>query len=493
MNGVELQDGEFERVNGEFLNRIFKLLLQDAVIKGTDIHSKLEEFEQPEKLFTQLDFELRDKGEDDDILIELCRNTIKYCVKTGHPHFFNQLYSGYDPYGLAGAWLTDALNTSQYTFEVAPVFTLMEATVFKRMREAIGYENGEGDGIFCPGGSVSNMYGISLARFQRFPNVKEEGMHGLPKLCIFTSQQSHYSLLKGVSFMGIGTKYLIKVACDARGKMDPVALEKAIIAAKDQGLYPLMVNATAATTVVGAYDPFNAIADICEKYSLWMHVDAAWGGGVLMSRKHRSLMAGVERCDSMAWNPHKMMGTPLQCAVFLTKHKNLLNACHSASARYLFQQDKNYDVSYDTGDKSVQCGRKVDVFKLWLMWKAKGNIGFEKEINNAFEKSSYLANKLRETPGFRLVYDQPECTNVCFWYIPPRLRGQEETPEWWADLGKVAPVIKQRMMEKGSLLIGYQPLEEKPNFFRMVISNLKTTQESMDFVVSEIELLGKDL
>ena len=84
----------------------------------------------------------------------------------------------------------------------------------------------------------------------------------------------------------------------------------------------------------------------------------------------------------------------------------MLAPCHSAHARYLFQQDKFYDVSYDTGDKSIQCGRKVDVFKLWLMWKAKGNKGFEESINNIFEKAQYLAEKVRKTEGFRLVFEQ---------------------------------------------------------------------------------------
>ncbi len=132
-----------------------------------------------------------------------------------------------------------------------------------------------------------------------------------------------------------------------------------------------MVVATAGTTVYGAFDPINDIADVCVAHGLWLHVDAAWGGGVLVSRRHRHLMDGVERSDSLTWNPHKLLGAPQQCSVFLTKHEGLLQAAHSAQASYLFQPDKFYDVSYDTGDKTFQCGRKVDVFKFWLMWKAK--------------------------------------------------------------------------------------------------------------------------
>ena len=117
--------------------------------------------------------------------------------------------------------------------------------------------------------------------------------------------------------------------------------------------------------------------------------------------------------------------------------QNLLNECHSANAKYLFQQDKFYDVSYDTGDKSIQCGRKVDVFKLWLMWKAKGNTGFEQGVDNIFDCAAHLRNRVATTEGFRLTFNNPECTNVCFWYIPKCLRGLEENEEWWKRLGKV--------------------------------------------------------
>lgn len=127
---------------------------------------------------------------------------------------------------------------------------------------------------------------------------------------------------------------------------------------------PFFVNATAGTTVIGAFDDLNGIADLCEKYNLWMHVDACLGGSVILSEKHKHLLNGIERTDSLSWNPHKSLGVPLQCSLLLIKEKGLLHECNSTAAQYLFQQDKFYDVSYDTGDKSVQCGRKVCSKKL---------------------------------------------------------------------------------------------------------------------------------
>ncbi|KAL8561919.1 hypothetical protein ACOMHN_046709 [Nucella lapillus] len=476
----------------QFLTDVFPLMLQQAVKDGTDVHSKVVEFKHPEELGQILDLGLTDSSTDNDQLLDLCRQIIRYSVKTGHPRFFNQLYGGLDPYGLAGAWLTDALNTSAYTFEVAPVLTLMEKEVVEQMLKLIGFPHG--DGVFCPGGSMSNMNAINVARHRTFPQVKRTGMTGLPPVCILTSEKGHYSILKGAALLGLGTDSVVKVKTDALGRMCPRALDHALIEVKAQGRVPIMVNATAGSTVLGSYDPLAEVAEVCEKHGgVWLHVDGAWGGAVLLSQHLRHKMKGIERCDSMTWNPHKLMGTPLQCSIFFTRHKGLLEECHSARAGYLFQQDKFYDVSYDTGDKSLQCGRKVDVLKLWLMWKAKGTQQFARDIEHAFHCAHHLVKKLKCTEGFRLVLDEPECTNVCFWFIPPSLRNQPETDQWWAKIAKVAPQIKQRMVEAGTLLIGYQPDGDRVNFFRMVVSNTSATFQDMDFVVSEIARLGHDL
>ncbi|XP_071103168.1 cysteine sulfinic acid decarboxylase-like isoform X1 [Haliotis cracherodii] len=495
-NGVRRGDGSPAKkprtaLNTDFLSAMFDVMVKEALQEGLDVNSKVVEFKHPKDLESSMDLDIGQAGTPDQTLISMTKQIVKYSVKSGHPHFFNQLYGGFDPYTLAGAWLTESLNTSQYTYEVAPVFTLMEKTVLAKMCRLAGFQ--DGDAIFCPGGSVSNMYAINLARYKKYPSVKTAGMGGLPPLCIMTSETGHYSMKKGASFLGLGMDNVIAVKCDDKGRMLSSALEDAILKAKGNGMDPVMVNATAGTTVLGAYDPLVDIADVCEKYGIWMHVDGAWGAGVLLSGSLRHLMTGIERADSLTWNPHKMMGAALQTSAFLTRHKNLLSECHSAKAKYLFQQDKFYDVSYDTGDKSVQCGRKVDVLKLWMMWKAKGDNQFERDIDNIFACSRYLTKKLQSTEGFRLVLEEPECTNICFWYIPPSMRNKPEDRDWWEALAKMAPRIKQRMTEEGTLLIGYQPDGHRVNFFRMVVSNTSSTLYDMDFVVSEIDRLGRDL
>ncbi|XP_054464348.1 cysteine sulfinic acid decarboxylase isoform X2 [Anoplopoma fimbria] len=402
-----------------------------------------------------------------------------------------QLFAGVDYHALAGRFLTEALNTNLFTYEVAPVFVLMENEVLRALRLLVGWT--EGDGLFCPGGSASNMYAMNLARYHFLPDVKSQGLCGLPRLNVFTSSESHYSVKKSAAFLGIGTDNVITVEVDDGGRMIPEDLEEKIKLAKSQGAVPFFVSCTSGTTVRGAFDPLDRIADVCEKHKLWMHVDAAWGGSVLFSKQHRHLMKGISRANSVAWNPHKMLVAGLQCsALLLQDTTNLLRKCHSANATYLFQQDKFYDVNLDVGDKSVQCSRKVDCLKLWLMWKAVGSIGFAERVDKAFSHARYLVEQMKKREGFCLLHE-PEFVNLCFWFIPPSMRGKEGNADYQDRLAKVAPVIKERMMKQGTMMVGYQPLGNKVNFFRLVVFSPLLSQKDMDFILDEIERLGNDL
>uniref|UniRef100_A0A8C1DE54 Glutamate decarboxylase 1 n=1 Tax=Cyprinus carpio carpio TaxID=630221 RepID=A0A8C1DE54_CYPCA len=514
--------------NGEEYTMQFLLevvdILTNYVRKTFDRSTKVLDFHHPHQLLEGMEgfnLELCDQPESLEQILVDCRDTLKYGVRTGHPRFFNQLSSGLDIIGLAGEWLTSTANTNMFTYEIAPVFVLMEQLTLKKMREIIGWPNGEGDGIFSPGGAISNMYSVMVARYKHYPEVKIKGMAAAPRLVLFTSEhvdqftvnlflllhlshliciplqccsQSHYSIKKASAVLGFGTENLILLKTDERGRVIPADLEAKVIDAKQKGFMPVFVNATAGSTVYGAFDPINEIADICEKYNIWLHVDGAWGGGLLMSRKHRHKLNGVERANSVTWNPHKMMGVPLQCSAILVREKGLLQGCNSMCAGYLFQPDKQYDVTYDTGDKAIQCGRHVDIFKFWLMWKSKGTIGFEKHIDRCLELSEYLYHKIKNREGYEMVFQgEPQHTNVCFWYIPPSLRLLPDGEEKRQRLHKVAPKIKAMMMECGTTMVGYQPQGDKVNFFRMVVSNPAVTRSDIDFLIDEIERLGQDL
>ncbi|XP_070535932.1 glutamate decarboxylase 1-like [Ptychodera flava] len=480
--------------SGEITEQFLLNLVDQLInyIKQEQVHdSKILDFHQPQELRDKLQLDIPDKAVSLEQLLTDCRETLKFCVRTGHPRFFNQLSSGLDILSMAGEWLTAAVNTNIFTYEIAPVFTLMERVTLKKMRDIIGFE--DGDGIFAPGGAISNLYAVNAARHKTAPECKTRGMQALPRLVLFASEHSHYSLRGAAATLGIGTDNVIPIRCDERGKMMPADLVRKIQQAKARGDTPFFVSATAGTTVLGAFDPLQSIADICEKYKIWMHVDAAWGGGALLSKKHKTLLEGIERADSVTWNPHKLMGVLLQCSALLLKHDGLLESCNAMNAGYLFQQDKNYDVSYDSGDKAIQCGRHVDVFKLWLMWRGKGNSGLEMQINTVYDLAKYFYEKIKDREDFEMVLDEPEFMNVCFWYIPPSLQKMTDEREKMRRLHRVAPIIKARMMECGSTMVGYQPLGDKVNFFRLIISNPAATCSDLDFLIAEIVRLGNDL
>lgn len=312
-------------------------------------------------------------------------------------------------------------------------------------------------------------------------------------MVMFASEQAHYSAQKNALLLGIGIDNCIKIPCDKVGKMLVPELEKEIIKAKNEGGLPFFVVATAGTTVLGAFDPFHGIADVCQKHGLWLHIDACWGGSAMFSKKYRHLCNGVERSDSIMWNAHKMLMMPIQCSLLLTKHEGLLSKVNSCDVPYLFQPKKPYDVEYDVGRNLIQCSRRVDSFKLWIAWKANGDEGFEKHVDALMDTAEYLTELVKQREHFRLVISEPQFTNISFWFIPPSLRGQKEDDKFWEKLHLVAPAIKSRMQAKGSLLVGYQPLQTTVNFFRMILVNGRANRNDMEFVLDEIERCGSDL
>ncbi|XP_063403617.1 cysteine sulfinic acid decarboxylase-like [Mytilus trossulus] len=477
----------------QFVKDFSKLILEDALIPQTDPNTKVLNFKQPLDLQKFLDLEILEEPIPREKLLELGKKVIDGSIVPGHPHFFNTMYTAIDPYSLFGAWLTEALNCNVHTYEVSPVMVTLENYIFKKISSVIGYPDGEG--IFCPGSSFSNLTAIHLARFRYNSTLKQKGMFNCEPMTIMKSEDAHYSIEKGASFLGFGTDNVVTIKTDDRGKIIPADLENKIRQCKQNKCAPIMFMATCGTTVLGSYDDLEAVADICQRHNVWMHADGAWGGGVMLSDKLKHLTKGIERSDSVAWNIHKMGGAGIQCSVFVVKEKGFLEKCNAYRAEYLFQPDKIYDTSYDIGDRTIQCGRKNDVLKLWLMWKGRGDKAMAARIEKAFENATYLTEKLKSTEGFRLVLPEFQCTNISFWYIPPRLRGQHETAEWWKKVGKVAPDIKSRMMIKGSIMISYQPLSTKGwvNFFRVIVGNPVCERSDMDFIVDEIIRLAENV
>jgi glutamate/tyrosine decarboxylase-like PLP-dependent enzyme len=361
----------------------------------------------PGALHSDPDLLIPEWGKDIREVFELLQKVVMATPKTASKRFFNQLFGGRIFPATAADMLVSVLNNSMYTFKVAGIQVLIEQEVINNLCRCVGYENG--DGIFAPGGSISNMSAMIIARNEKQDSIRNKGFDGR-KYTAYTSDQGHYSIRKNAGIIGTGRNNVREIKTDEYGKMDVAALRSRIEEDLRNDCIPFFVNATAGTTVLGVFDPIEEISEIAGEFNVWFHIDGAWGGTMLLSRQHRHLLKGCHEADSFAWNAHKMMGVPLSASAILIKRKGLLEKHFSERADYLFQSGED---AYNPGSKSIQCGRRNDALKVWAAWQYYGNHGYEERVNKQFELTRYAANKIKNDKLLRLCME-PESMNVCF-------------------------------------------------------------------------------
>ena len=403
---------------------------------------------------------------------------LRSCVKTNRSEFMNPLWGGINTVGLAGEIIASLTNTSMYTYELAPLATLIEDTLLKRMGEMVGFENGAG--TLTTGGSNGNMLGMLCARQAMNPSSTQSGFDGR-HMVAYVSSEAHYSVLMAANVIGIGHQNVVKVACDEDGCMRPSALQEEIERTRREGGVPFCVVSTAGTTVRGAFDPLKDIGDIAHANGLWHHVDAAWGGSALFSSKHRPLMDGVEFADSVCWDAHKMMGLPLICSAFLVKDSELLArlCAHGEVAHYLFHEDSK---EIDSGRYSLQCGRRNDALKLWLAWRECGDAGWAKLVDRFMQLADYLELKVQQHESLEMMSSRM-WTNVCFRFAPQGYEG---------DLNELNSEIRNRMMQNGNFMVSRSNIGGDV-VIRSVLTNPKTTEQTLDDFLEEITRICGDV
>ncbi len=460
---------------------------------------KVIDFYQPDDLRDIFDFAISGEWSSDDQIFAALQDVLDKSVATMHPRFFNQLYAGANIYSIIAEHITAVLNTSMYTYEVGPLFTLMEEYVFGRIAQMVWWA-GPHDGLMLPGGSNSNLYALQMARYALDPSINTTWLYNHQKLVILTSDESHYSLTKSAMLTWLGKDAIIKIETDDAGKMIPSALQAKILEVRESGAEVCMINATSGTTVMWAYDPLSQIAAIAKQHNIRLHVDMIRWGTVMFDDELKNKIEGIELVDSFAWNPHKMMWASMQCSVWMTQRPDVTAQCNVLKTQYLFQDDKWYDIWCDTGDKYTQCGRRVDVLKLRLMRKALWDQWVASNVRKAFDDARYLTEQVAWADQL-YMYHQPECTNINFWYIPsdltlPGTSHADNLTYIKTHYDRIHPLtaqIKDRMLERGEMMTWYAHTKWYPNFFRMITISPKVTKEDLDFVVSHIQELGREL
>ena len=361
------------------------------------------------KLYDSIDLSLNDSAMVDDEFKSVLRAVLISTPKTATNLFFNQLFGGRQSKAVLGDLLAVMLNNSMYTYKVAGPQVGIEQEIIRQSCDIIGYGS-QSNGTFPTGGSMSNYMALVMARDAKDANCRSEGMS--KPLVIYTSEESHYSTAKNASFAGIGRNNIRFIPADSNGQMIAEKLEEKIIEDLGRGFVPTFVNATAGTTVLGAFDPINPIADITEKYKIWLHIDGAYCGGVIFSDKYKHLVKGIERSDSFSYNAHKMLGTPLTCSIILVNDKKHLHDSFSNDADYLYQTDGD---DFNLGKTSFQCGRRNDALKFWTLWKSIGTKGLKKIVDQQFELADIAREYVRSNSDYTL-YSFDDSISICFNY-----------------------------------------------------------------------------
>jgi sulfinoalanine decarboxylase/sulfinoalanine decarboxylase/aspartate 1-decarboxylase len=361
------------------------------------------------KLYDSIDLSLNEGAMIDEDFKVLLRDVLITTPKTATNLFFNQLFGGRQSKAVLGDLLAVMLNNSMYTYKVAGPQVGIEQEIIRQSCDLIGYGS-KSNGTFPTGGSMSNYMALVMGRDAKDPLCRLNGMS--KTLLIYTSEECHYSNAKNASFAGIGKNNIRYIKADAKGRMIPKKLEEQIIEDLENGGIPTYVNATAGTTVLGAFDPLDEIADITEKYHIWLHVDGAYCGSVIFSDAYKYLVEGVKRSNSFSYNAHKMLGTPLTCSILLVNDKKHLHDSFSNDADYLYQTDGD---DFNLGKTSFQCGRRNDALKFWTLWKSIGTKGLEQIVDQQFDLANVALDYIRSNPDYTL-YSFDDSISVCFNY-----------------------------------------------------------------------------
>ncbi|WEW55187.1 Glutamate decarboxylase 2 [Emydomyces testavorans] len=469
--------------------------------------SGLIELRKPHELQEELQLEFPARGQGRDGLLQVLEKIFRYSVNIWHQGFLDKLYASTNAPGLAAELIIAALNTNVHVYQVAPALTVIEKNTAARLASLFGLTGECAGGISVQGGSASNATAIVVARNTLFPHTKAAGIGG-DQYVLFTSAHGHYSVEKAAQMLGFGSKAVWTVSVDEQGRMIPEALEELVTTAKSEGKKPFFVNATAGTTVYGAFDPLPEIAEISRKHNLWFHVDASWGGSFIFSSRQKGKLTGSHLADSIAFNPHKMLNVPLTCSFLLGADLRKFHRANTLPAGYLFHNDYTSEGSsevWDLGDLTLQCGRRGDSLKFFLSWLYYGSEGYEQQVDSACSVAEHLSTVIGNSPHLILITENPPpCLQVCFYYAPlgrmayppeREINGKRLSEEERGKLNsKITEEVVRELVHQG-FMVDYAPpsdgdkLAGDGKFFRCVV-NVLTKKETVDGLVETIVKLG---
>ncbi len=380
---------------------------------------------EPDWLKSQIPTSPPAVGEDfGDVLKDVDRLILPAVTHWNHPNFHGLFSTSTSSVGVFGEMFTAAFDMKAMLWRTSPASTELEDVVLDWLRQMMDLPD-HFEGIIYDTASVSSMHAIAAAREKANLKVRDLGLTGrddVPLMRVYCSEHVHSSIDKGVITLGLGLRSLRKIECNDRFEMIPEKLAEAIDEDIANGYLPICVIPTVGTTSTSSVDPVDAIADICEKHNIWLHVDTAYAGSTAIVPEFRHHFKGWERADSIVVNPHKWLFTPFDLSVLYCKDLSVLKEAFSMVAEYLKTSDEQ---TVKNGmDYGVQLGRRFRALKLWFIIRYFGVDGMQARLREHCRLARLFASWVEESPDFELMAPVPFAL-VCFRATRVGLGGSE--------------------------------------------------------------------
>lgn len=392
------------------------------------------------------------------------------------PRFFGYILGSSEPVSAYADFISSVLQQNVTAWRSGPSAITIERIVIEWLAEAVGCAGFSGS--LCGGGSSANLMALAMAREAKLP-ANENGVR--PGI-VYATAETHMSVAKAVALLGIGRRNLHEVNVDEAFRMDVASLELAIQADLNAGLTPMAIVASAGTTATGSVDDFNAIADIAEKYGLWLHVDGAYGGVAAMAIP--DLFAGLSRADSLSLDPHKWLYQPLSCGCLLYRDRSSAIQAFSHTAEYTKTFTSDPDEGFAFFEESIELSRSFRALKLWLSFRYHGLAAYRASIATDIELAQHLRNRIQSLEEFELLAPVP-LSAVCF-----RHRGRLGMS--LKELNDFNSAILMRVLERGKVVISNAELHGA-FALRACIVNHRTEISDVDAVLEEAQAVAAEL
>ncbi len=355
-----------------------------------------------------------------EIFADVDRHIVPGVVHWAHPQFMGYFGCTTTAPGILAEMIAAALNVNAMTWRTSPVATELETVVLGWLRQWVGLSEDFG-GVVYDTASIGSMHALAVAREEAGVSIRTLGLSGraeLPIFRVYVSDQAHSSIDKAAIALGLGEHNVRKIPSDAAFRMNPAALREAVSADLRKEFKPLAVVATVGTTSTGSVDPVREIAAVCAEHQMWLHIDAAYGGGLALLPECEWVTDGLDLADSIVINPHKMLFVPFDFSVLYVREIEQLRRVFTLVPEYLRGDAAGAEINYM--DYGLQLGRRFRALKAWMVWRTFGREGLAAHIREHLRLAQLFASWVKDDPRFEI--SSPVVMGVvCF-----RLRGEND-------------------------------------------------------------------